>query len=437
MINQQEFARRRKQLMSTMGDNSIAILSSADEQVRNRDVHFMFRQDSDFHYLSGFPEPNAIMVLIPGREHGEFVLFCNERNAEMETWHGRRFGQEGAKQQFGVDDAFPIDDIDDILPGMIEGRERIYYEMGKNPAFDNRVMGWVNKIRSQVRNGAHPPGELVDLRYSLHDLRLFKSSAELKVMRKACEIAAQAHCDVMKMTSPGLSELDIEARLNYQFASQGARFCAYPSIVAAGENACILHYTENNSKLKNGDLLLIDAGAEYQCYASDITRTFPVNGKFSRVQKQLYEIVLAAQLAAIEEIKPGNHWMQPHNKAVEVLTQGLLDLDILKGELETLIKEEAYKPFYMHKTGHWLGLDVHDVGDYQIESEPRVLEPGMVMTVEPGLYIASGNEKVDKKYWGIGIRIEDDVLVTAQGYEILSADVPKTIDDIEALMASA
>jgi Xaa-Pro aminopeptidase len=435
VISRQEFARRRQQLIQAMEPGSIAIVASAQELVRSRDTHFMFRQDSDFHYLTGFPEPNAVMVLIPGREHGEFVLFCNEKDPEQETWHGRRFGPEAAKEAFGADDAFPIDDIDDILPGLMEGRRRIYYELGKNDELDHRIMGWVNKIRSMVKKGAQPPGEFIDLRHALHDMRLFKSAAEIKLMRRSAQIAADAHIRAMKVCRPGMTELDIEAEIHYEFARQGARFPAYSSIVAGGDNACILHYTENSDKLKNGDLLLIDAGAEYHLYASDITRTFPVNGKFSRVQKQLYDWVLKAQLAAIETIRPGNHWMQPHDTAVRVLTQGMIELGLLKGELETLIEQEAYKRFYMHKTGHWIGLDVHDVGDYSIEGQPRVLEPGMVMTVEPGLYIPPDATDVDAKFRGIGIRIEDDVLVTASGHEVLTQGVPKTTDEIEALMA--
>ncbi len=435
MISRQEYARRRQHLMQAMEPGSIAILASAQELVRSRDTHFMFRQDSDFHYLTGFPEPNAVMALIPGREHGEFVLFCNEKDLEQETWHGRRFGPEAAKETFGADDAFPIDDIDDILPGMMEGRHRIYYELGKNNELDHQIMGWVNKIRAMVKKGAQPPGEFIDLRHALHDMRLFKSAAEIKLMRKSSQIAADAHIRAMKTCCPGMSELDMEAEIHYEFARQGARFPAYSSIVAGGDNACILHYTENCDKLKNGDMLLIDAGAEFQMYASDITRTFPVNGKFTKVQKQLYDWVLKAQLAAIETIRPGNHWMQPHEAAVRVLTEGMLELGLLKGDFETLIEQEAYKRFYMHKTGHWIGLDVHDVGDYSIEGQPRVLEPGMVMTVEPGLYIPADATDVDVKFRGIGIRIEDDVLVTESGYEVLTDGVPKTTKEIEALMA--
>ena len=435
MITKQEFARRRHNLMQTMEQGSIAIVASSQELVRSRDTHFMFRQDSDFHYLCGFPEPNAVLALIPGREHGEFVLFCNDKDPQQETWHGRRIGPEAACEKYGADDAFPIDDIDEILPGMMEGRHRIYYEMGKNTGLDNQIMSWVNKIRSQVKKGAQPPGEFIDLRHALHDMRLIKSAAELKLMKQSAEIAADAHKRAMQVCKPGMTELEIEAELHYEFTRQGARFPAYSSIVASGDNACILHYTENQSKLKNGEMLLIDAGAEYQGYASDITRTFPINGKFTPAQKELYNLVLEAQLAAIETVKPGNHWMQPHEAAVDVLTEGMIGLGILEGDKQALIEQEAYKQYYMHKTGHWIGLDVHDVGDYSIDGEPRMLESGMVLTVEPAIYIPKDDDTVAKKYRGTGIRIEDDIVVTADGHEVLSAGVVKTVEEIETLMS--
>lgn len=435
MITKQEFARRRHNLMQTMEQGSIAIVASSQELVRSRDTHFMFRQDSDFHYLCGFPEPNAVLALIPGREHGEFVLFCNDKDPQQETWHGRRIGPEAACEKYGADDAFPIDDIDEILPGMMEGRHRIYYEMGKNTGLDNQIMSWVNKIRSQVKKGAQPPGEFIDLRHALHDMRLIKSAAEQKLMKQSAEIAADAHKRAMQVCKPGMTELEIEAELHYEFTRQGARFPAYSSIVASGDNACILHYTENQSKLKNGEMLLIDAGAEYQGYASDITRTFPINGKFTPAQKELYNLVLEAQLAAIETVKPGNHWMQPHEAAVDVLTEGMIGLGILEGDKQTLIEQEAYKQYYMHKTGHWIGLDVHDVGDYTIDGEPRMLESGMVLTVEPAIYIPKDDDTVAKKYRGTGIRIEDDIVVTSDGHEVLSAGVVKTVEEIETLMS--
>jgi len=430
-----EFARRRKALMAQMEPNSIAIVPAAPERPRSRDTEYHYRQDSDFLYLSGFEEPDSVLVLIPGRAHGAYVLFVRERNREREIWDGYRAGPEGACSDYEADDAFPIDDIDDILPGLLEGKQRVYYAMGKDSEFDQRVMGWVNSIRAKVRSGATPPGEFLDLSHFLNDLRLFKSSAELRVMTEAAEISARAHVRAMKAAGAGVMEYQLEAEILHEFNMSGARFPAYNSIVGGGKNGCILHYIENSAALKNGDLVLIDAGCELDYYAADITRTFPVNGKFSAEQKALYEICLSAQLAAIEVAKPGNHWNDPHETTVRVITQGLIDIGLLEGELAQLIESEAYKEFYMHRAGHWLGMDVHDVGDYKVGGEWRVLEPGMVMTVEPGIYVAPDNERVAKKWRGIGIRIEDDVVITKDGNRVLSAGVPKTVSEIEALMA--
>lgn len=436
LIPVKEFNDRRRRLMERMAPDSIAILPAAPERVRNRDVLHPFRQDSDFHYLTGFGEPDAVLVLIPGREHGESVLFCKERNPEKELWDGFLAGPEGAIETFGLDDAFPISDIDDILPGMIEGRSRVYYPLGKDHNFDAKVMDWVKVIRSKVRSGAHPPGEFVALEHLLHDLRLYKSAAEIKVMARAGEISCEAHKRAMKRARKGGYEYNLEAELIHTFMENGARSTAYPSIVGGGHNACILHYIENSAPLKEGDLVLIDAGCELDCYASDITRTFPVSGKFSDEQRALYEVVLAAQYAAIEQVHPGNHWDHPHQAALKVLTQGLIDLGLLKNTtVEQAIEEQAFKPFFMHRTGHWLGMDVHDVGDYKVGDAWRQLEPGMALTVEPGLYVAPDNTDVDEKWRGIGIRIEDDVVVTKEGCRVLTDTVPKTIPEIEALMA--
>lgn len=436
-MSTQEFTRRRKHLMQSMGKGTIAILTAPPIQFRNRDSEYHYRPDSDFYYLTGFPEPEAVMVLKPGREHGEYILFCRERDPKMEIWVGPRAGQEGAVEQHGADDSFPIDDMDDILPGLMEGVDRVFYTMGNHSDFDKRVIDWVNHLRKQSRAGVHTPGEFIALDHLLHDLRLIKSSFELKAMRTAATISAKAHCRAMQVCKPGMQEYQIEAELLHSFMQEGARFPAYSSIVGGGANACVLHYVDNKDKLKNGDLLLIDAGAEYDFYAADISRTFPVNGKFGTAQRELYQIVLDAQLAAIEQVKPGNHWNDPHEAAVRVITEGLVRVGILKGKVETLIKKEKYKPLYMHRTGHWLGMDVHDVGDYKIDDEWRLLEAGMVMTVEPGLYIPANSKGVAKKWWDIGIRIEDDVLVTKTGHEVLTAGVPKDIDGIETLMASA
>ncbi|MDH0646850.1 Xaa-Pro aminopeptidase [Pseudomonas sp. GD03858] len=436
-IPKAEYARRRKALMEQMVPNSIAILPAAAVAIRNRDVEHVYRQDSDFQYLSGFPEPEAVIALIPGREHGEYVLFCRERNPEREQWEGLRAGQEGAIRDFGADDAFPIGDIDEILPGLIEGRERVYSAMGSNAEFDRRLMDWINVIRSKARLGAQPPNEFVALDHLLHDMRLYKSAAEVKVMREAAAISARAHVRAMQVCRAGLHEYSLEAELDYEFRKGGAKMPAYGSIVAAGRNGCILHYQQNDASLKDGDLVLIDAGCEIDCYASDITRTFPVSGVFSAEQKAIYELVLAAQEAAFKEIAPGKHWNHAHEATVRVITEGLVALGLLKGEVQALIDSEAYRAFYMHRAGHWLGMDVHDVGEYKVGGEWRVLEPGMALTVEPGIYIAADNQSVAKKWRGIGVRIEDDVVVTRKGCEILTSGVPRTVAEIEALMRDA
>ncbi len=430
-----EFARRRRQLMRMIGREAIAILPTSREQVRNRDVHYPFRPDSDFYYLTGFPEPEAVAVLMPGRPQGEYLLFCRERDPAREQWDGRRAGLEGAVAQYGADDAFPIDDLDDILPGLLEGRERVYYAMGSSSDFDQRVSGWLRQLREKARAGVHPPTEFIALDHYLHDMRLYKSRSEIAVMRKAAKTSAAAHRELMRQCRPGMTEYQLASIFRHHCAMHGATELAYPSIVGGGDNACILHYVENADTLRDGDLVLIDAGCELECYASDITRTFPVNGRFSPAQRQLYQLVLDAQAAAIAKVKPGNHWDEPHRAAVRVLTRGLLKLGLLKGTLANALKKESYRKFYMHRTGHWLGMDVHDVGDYKVDGHWRELEPGMVLTVEPGLYIPKGMKGVAKKWQGIGIRIEDDVLVTRDGHDVLSRDVPKTIDDIEALMA--
>ena len=436
MIEPREFARRRKQLMRIIGDDAICIVPAAPERVRNNDNHYPYRQDSDFHYLTGFPEPDAVLALIPGREHGETILFCRERDPEREAWDGVRAGQEGAVGDYGMDDAFPIGDIDDILPGMIEGRSRVYYHFGRDAEFDIKLIGWVNRVRAQVRSGARAPHEFVALGHILHDLRLYKTRDELRVMRKAAKIATAAHARAMRVTRPGLNEHEIEAELLHEFRRHGA-VASYEPIVGGGGNGCVLHYRANNAVLKDGDLLLIDAGAEYQCYASDITRTFPVNGKFSPEQRALYDIVLAAQRAAIEQIRPGKTFGAYHDAAVRTITAGLIKLGLLKGSVDKNIRERTYQRFYMHKTGHWLGLDVHDVGDYRVDGEFRELEPGMVVTAEPGIYIAPDAKGVAAKWRGIGIRIEDDVVVTRGEPEVITAAVPNDADEIEALMAAA
>jgi Xaa-Pro aminopeptidase len=435
-MNRNEFKRRRRQLMRMMGRGSIAILPTAPQVIRNRDVHHPFRPDSDFYYLTGFAEPDAVAVIIPGRQKGEFVLFCRERDPKKEQWDGPLAGQDGAVSEYGADDSFPIADLDEILPRMLEQCQRVFYAMGANRDLDKRLPEWVNHIRTQARAGVQGPIEFLALDHFLHDMRLYKSHGELSVMRRAARISAAAHRRLMRECQPGMREFELEAAFTHECSVQGARRQAYPAIVAGGNNGCVLHYIDNQDPLVDGDLVLVDAGCELDCYASDITRTFPVNGRFSAAQRTLYEIVLAAQLAAIDKVRPGNHWNDPHDAAVRTLTRGLIKCGLLKGPLSRLIKDQKYARFFMHRTGHWLGMDVHDVGDYKVDGHWRELERGMTLTVEPGLYIPQAARGVAKRWRGIGIRIEDDVLVTRDGCEVLSRDVPKTVEDIEALMAA-
>ncbi len=431
-----EFQRRRKQLMKMIGKGGIAILPTATEKQRNNDVHYNFRPDSDFHYLTAFNEPESVAVLIPGRAKGEFIMFVRERDPLRETWDGRRAGPEGAVKAFGADDAFPINDIDDILPGLMESCPRVYYTMGLSAEFDQRVIGWVNGLKAQARAGVQPPQEFVALDHLLHDMRLYKSRGEADLMRRSAEIAVHAHERAMRFVEPGRKEYQVMAELLHEFHRNDADISYHP-IVGGGENSCILHYHENNAVLNDGDLLLIDAGCEYGFYASDITRTFPVNGRYSPEQRAVYEVVLQAQYAAIAATKPGNHWNDPHDAAVREITQGLVRLGLLKGKLATLIKDGAYRQFFMHRTGHWLGMDVHDVGDYKVGNAWRVLEPGMALTIEPGIYIPAGSKGVHKRWWNIGIRIEDDVLVTKNGCDVLTGALVKDPDDVERMMASS
>jgi len=436
VISRDEFGRRRRQLMRLMGRDTIAIVPAAPVRHRNSDVEYPYRQDSDFQYLTGFGEPESVAVLVPGREHAQYVLFVRDRDPERETWDGRRAGTEGATRQYGADDAFPITDIDEILPGLMENRTRVFYAMGTHPEFDQRVVGWLNGLRTQARHGKHPPQEFVALDYVLHDMRLTKSRTEIDVMRESARIACGAHVRAMQACRPGGTEFGLAAELLHEFRRHNAD-TSYEPIVGGGANSCILHYRENNQPLKNGDLLLIDAGCEYEYYASDITRTFPINGRFSPEQRAVYDIVLAANEAAIQKVRPGGSWNDPHEAAVHVVTQGLVRLGLLKGSVAKLVKEGAYRRFFMHRTGHWLGMDVHDVGDYKLADEWRVLEPGMALTIEPGIYIPAGVKGVPRRFDNIGIRIEDDVVVTRDGVEVLTAGAPKDPDAIEALMAAA
>jgi Xaa-Pro aminopeptidase len=429
-----ESAKRRQALMKKMGPDSILILSSAPIARRNGDYDYPYRQQSDFYYLTGFDEPEAVMILAPKRKEGEFILFNRVKNRDEEIWEGIRAGQTGACKLFGANEAYPIHDLSKKLPELLEGRKEIHYALGVDPLFDTTLLNAINKIRGKIRNGQQPPLSIVDITDTIHEMRLIKSPAEIALMRRSAEISANAHKRAMTFCKPGLNEYQLEAELLHEFNKNGARSPAYTSIVGSGANTCILHYTNNNQIIQDGDLVLIDAGAEYQYYAADITRTFPANGRFSPEQRAIYELVLKAQVAAIKAVRPGVLWPTMQTIIIKIITQGLLDLGLLKGRLNDLIADQAYFPFYMHKSGHWLGLDVHDAGKYKIQNKWRALQAGMVLTVEPGIYISS-DLPVPKRWHNIGVRIEDDILVTKNGHEILSQAVPKNITDIEKLMA--
>jgi Xaa-Pro aminopeptidase len=432
-ISAQSYARRRRQLMRMAGDDAILVLPSAPERIRSRDTHYPYRQDSDLWYLTGFAEPDAVLVLVPGRSHGESLLFCRERDPEREGWDGPRAGPEGAVDRHGMDDAYPIDDLDDILPGLLEGRTRVYYHFGRDTDFDLKLIGWLNRVRAQVRMGAQPPHEFLELGHLLDEMRLFKSAEELKLMQRAAAISMRAHESAMRAARPGVREYELQAELERVFRASDAE-PAYGSIVGAGANACVLHYRANNGQAKGGDLVLVDAGAEYRGYAADITRTFPANGRFSPAQRALHDLVGDAQHAALAQAKPGVPYEAGHAAAVATLTEGLLKLGLLKGKAEKLIADGSYKRYCRHKTGHWIGIDVHDVGEYRIDGESRLLEPGMVFTVEPGVYIPPDDTCVAAKWRGIGIRIEDDVAITKGGHRVLTAGLARSAEEIEAFM---
>ncbi len=425
------YRRRREQLAQAMR-SGVAVIPTAPERGRNRDSHFPYRFDSHFYYLTGFAEPEAVLVLADNKS----ILFCRERNPEREVWDGFRYGPERARERFGFDEAHPVEALDEALAQLLENQPALFYPVGDDPQWDSRAMQWLNAVRAKVRAGVAAPDRVQDVRTLIDDQRVIKDAHEQAVMRRAARIAAGAHRRAMQSTRPGRSEYEVEAELLYEFRRNGAQFPAYSPIVAGGANACVLHYVANDAPLHGGDLLLIDAGCELDGYASDITRTFPVNGRFSGPQREVYEIVLAAQRAAIATVKPGASWIAPHDAAVRVLAQGMLDLKLVSGSLDAVLEKETYKRFYMHRTGHWLGLDVHDAGDYRRGGEWRPLAPGMALTVEPGLYIRAADD-VPERLRNIGVRIEDDVLVTAQGCEVLTAEAPKLVDDIEALMRDA
>jgi Xaa-Pro aminopeptidase len=421
---------RRERVLNEMGEG-VMVIATAAEVPRNRDTHYPYRHDSYFYWLTGFNEPEAVVVLVGGAAP-RHILFCREKNEEREIWDGFRYGPAAAREVFAFDEAFAYDGLDTELPRLLENQPTLAYLIGRDMAWDTQVMGWLNAVRAKARSGVHAPNRMVDARIWLDEMRLVKDGHELALMRRAAEISTGAHRDAMRATRPGRHEYEIEAELLSAFRRGGAEAPAYTSIVASGANACVLHYVFNNQPMRDGDLLLIDAAAEFGSYAADITRTFPVNGRFSAAQKDAYELVLAAQAAAIGTVRPGSHWNAPHEAAVRVLTQGMVDLGLLHGEVDGLIESNAYSRFYMHRTGHWLGMDVHDAGEYKLKGEWRPLVPGMTLTVEPGLYIRPADD-VSEAFWNIGIRIEDDVAVTESGCEVLTSP-PKTVAEIEAWM---
>ena len=427
------FLPRRKRLLQTIG-SGVAIIPTAPEVVRNRDAHYPYRFDSYFWYLSGFPEPEAVIVLVGGNGHtkAKSILFCRDKHEEREIWDGYRYGPKAAKSAFGFDAAYSIEQLDKKLPELLVDRDTLWHAVGHDEAWDARIAKALNEVRAQARAGKRAPRAVHDLRAELDAMRLVKDEAELAIMQRAADIASAGHARAMRACRPGMAEYELEAELSYEFRKRGADGHAYTPIVAGGANACVLHYVDNNKLLNDHTLVLIDAGCEVAGYAADITRSFPVNGRFTPAQKDVYEIVLAAQAAAIAATAPGRHFMEAHDAAVRVLTQGLVDLKLLAGDLDNLIEKSDFRRYYMHRTGHWLGLDVHDAGEYKIGNDWTTLQPGMTVTVEPGLYIRPGAD-IPAELAGIGIRIEDDVRVTANGCDVYTT-APKTVAEIEEVM---
>ncbi len=435
MFDPEIYAHRRIRLMTQM-QHGVAIIPNAIEKKRNADAEYPYRYDSNFYYLTGFREPEAVLVLVAARDERDeplSILFCREKNLEREIWDGYRYGPEAAQDEFGFDETYSIARLDEKLVELISNQAALFYPLGADSVWDQRILALRNAVQGKTRNGIRAPDEIRDVRALLNNMRLFKDAHEIDVMRRAAEISTAAHRRAMQFTCAGQYEYQVEAELLHEFCRHGARHPAYSSIVAGGKNACVLHYIENSAQLQDGDLLLIDAGGELDGYASDITRTFPVNGKFSPAQKEIYELVLAAQAAAIATAIPGNDWNAPHDAALRILAQGFIDLKLCHGTLDEVLENESYKKYYMHKTGHWLGMDVHDVGDYKVGDQWQKLQTGMVLTVEPGCYIRPA-EDVPLDFWNIGIRIEDDVLITENGNEVLTHAAPKTVADIEELM---
>ncbi len=429
------YAARRQAFLKQMGDG-VALFPAAPTSIRSQDVEYRYRQDNDLYYLTGFPEPESLCLLSPNHDKEQFILFVRPRDKEKETWTGKRFGVEGAQEHFGVDAAYTIDQLDKVLPEHLLTAEKIYYGLGRDERLNAKILDFVNQGRLQRPRIGRGPVSLIDPSDLLHEMRLFKTPEEIDLMRCAVKASAAAHYAALHETRPGMYEYEIEALLEYHFRRNGADGPAYPSIVASGANATILHYISNDQQMQDDDLLLIDAGSEYACYCSDVTRTFPIGRAFSAQQKEIYSLVLTAQKHAIAMIRPGVGFDDVHQRATEILIDGLRDLGLLSGSTEDILEKGDYRQFYMHRTSHWLGMDVHDVGKYRVGEESRTLNPGMVLTVEPGLYIAADAD-VQAAYQGIGVRIEDDVLVTADGHDVLTSAIPKELDDIEAARREA
>ena len=437
MLDKQfNFSERRSELSKKVLDDSAIIVASSPVKSRISDTDYLYRQDSNFYYLSGYEEPESILLIRPYAKKDNFIIFCRDRDPLKEQWDGFRSGQTGAVQDFGADKSLSISSVDSLMPELLEGAKNIYYSMSSPCGLDQRINTWVDQIRLNTRAGAEPPQNLLSLDSVIHEMRLLKSDEEIEVMKQAAEITTEAHIRAMKAVKPGMFEYQLEAEYLYAFNKNGARAPAYNSIVGGGNNACILHYVENNSELKDGDVVLVDAGCEYKYYASDVTRTFPVNGSFTEEQKQIYSVVLEAHKQSMDQLQPGNKWNLAHEKSVEVIVEGLIDLGIINSSKQEAIDTGEYSKYYMHRIGHWLGMDVHDVGSYKRDGDWRDLEPGMVMTIEPGIYILDSLEGVEDKWKGIGVRIEDDVLVTKKGFEVLTPDIPRSIEEVESTVQS-
>lgn len=431
------FAARRRDFMERIGPGSVAILVANPESTRSHDTNYPYRPSSDILYLTGFLEPQTVVVLAPGHDDGEFVMFVRDRDPNKEQWEGRRAGPDGAKEKYGADAAFTVSELEEKLPVFLEEREQLFYTLGRNAEFDKRVTRWVNKLRHRRNKPSGAPGALIDARDILHDMRVTKSPEEIELMRQAVDVTAEAHVLAMKHCRPGIKEYELQALIEYHFRKNGAEFPAYTSIVGAGDNATILHYVENRDVIEDDEVVLIDAGCELGFYAADITRSFPSSGKFTPAQRDLYDAVLECQIAVVDHIAPGVPYNELHEMAKRKLTEAMVDLKLLSGSIDELIEEEKYKKYYPHSIGHWLGIDVHDVGPYHdTEGSWRPLEPNMVLTIEPGLYVPENDEDAPEALRGVGVRIEDDILVTEDGYENMSSACPKAADEIEAIVGT-